>query len=209
MIIALIPAAGKSTRMGRPKLALPLGERTVVEHVITAFHGAGVGHVLVVAGPHVPEVAQLARRAGAMVHELSHETADMRATVEEGLAWVEQHHAMRDDDLWFLAPADHPCLEAAVIQELLAEQKRYPEASIFIPEHEGRRGHPALLAWRHVSGIRALPAGVGLNAYFRMQQPRLVPVASSGILVDLDTPEDYANLLPGLEDSTGATVRGP
>ena len=40
MIFALIPAAGKSTRMGRPKLALPLGEKTVLEHVIAALRQA-------------------------------------------------------------------------------------------------------------------------------------------------------------------------
>ena len=30
MIAAVVPAAGLSTRMGQPKLALPLGERTIL-----------------------------------------------------------------------------------------------------------------------------------------------------------------------------------
>ena len=40
MIYAVVPAAGRSSRMGRPKLSLPLGERTVLEQVILALRKA-------------------------------------------------------------------------------------------------------------------------------------------------------------------------
>src|SRR3954452_21150957 len=85
---AVIPAAGKSTRMGRPKLSLPLGGRTVIEWVIDMLRRAGVEHVLVVVGPHVPELIPLAEGAGAHAYLLSKETADMRATVEAALQWL-------------------------------------------------------------------------------------------------------------------------
>ena len=42
MTFALIPAAGRSRRMGRPKLALPLAGRSVLEHVVGALQQAGV-----------------------------------------------------------------------------------------------------------------------------------------------------------------------
>src|SRR5437879_4363300 len=57
---AVIPAAGQSTRMGRPKLALPLGGRSVLERVVDALRGAGVD-VLVVLGPHVADLAAAAQ----------------------------------------------------------------------------------------------------------------------------------------------------
>ena len=63
MTFAIIPAAGHSTRMGRPKLSLPLGERTVLEHVIAALRQGGVDHVLVVVAPHVAELVPLANAA--------------------------------------------------------------------------------------------------------------------------------------------------
>ena len=53
MRFAVLPAAGKSTRMGRPKLALPLGERTILEQVVAALRQAEVEHILVIVGPHV------------------------------------------------------------------------------------------------------------------------------------------------------------
>ena len=44
--------------------------------------------------------------------------------------------------------------------------------------------------------IRAMPEGQGLNVYFRQHAAETleVPVESRGVLLDLDTPEDYEGL---------------
>jgi len=195
MIFAVVPAAGRSARMGRPKLSLPLGDRTVLEHVVTALRQGGADEVLVVVGPHDPMVAPLAAAAGASVLVLADATPDMRATVEDGLRWLETHFRPRPDDAWLLAPADHPTLDADVVRRLgaaYAEGRR----SIMVPAHNGRRGHPTLIGWRHVAGLLAHPSGKGINDYLRSQeeQVREVPAPTAAVLCDLDTPEDYARL---------------
>jgi molybdenum cofactor cytidylyltransferase len=196
MIFAVIPAGGKSSRMGRPKLALPVGSRTVLERVIDALRLGGVEHVLVVIGPPSADLEPLARTAGAHTLLLTRETADMRATVEEGLAWLEQHFHPSPDDAWLLVPADHPTLDPAVIRSLLRARELPGGASIMVPTFQGRRGHPTLIGWKHVEGIRGLPAGTGLNVYLRQPaaEARELPVDCPDILADLDTPEDYENL---------------
>jgi CTP:molybdopterin cytidylyltransferase MocA len=195
MTFAVVPACGQSTRMGRPKLSLPLGNRSVIEHVVGALRRGGVDHVLVVVGPHVADLVPLARAAGADVLLLPEPTADMRATVEHGLRWLEDRFAPAPDDLWLLAPADHPVLSPIVVRQLL-DAAGSSACSIAVPVHEGRRGHPTLIRWRCVPGIRALPADVGINVYLRSQRAETleVPVSDSGVLVDLDTPEDYERL---------------
>jgi molybdenum cofactor cytidylyltransferase len=195
MIVAVVPAAGHSRRMGRPKLALPLGTATVLGRVVAALRQGGADAVLVVVGPHVPELAPLARTAGAEVCLLPAATPDMRATVEAGLAWIEERFRPGPEDAWLLAPADHPTLDADVVRALLAARAADPAASVFVPTWQGKRGHPTLIAWRHVAGIRTHPPGEGLNAYLRLQrdQTREVP-ANAGILCDLDTPADYERL---------------
>jgi molybdenum cofactor cytidylyltransferase len=197
MIFALIPAAGTSRRMGRPKLALPLGGRTVLEWVIGALRQAEVEPILVVLGPHVPDLVAPAEAAGARVHRLGFETADMRATVEAGLLWLEERYHPGPGDFWLLVPADHPTLEAGIVRQLLHARQAQADATIVIPTYEGRRGHPALIAWSHVERVRRLPPGQGLNSYFRecSQETLEVPVNSPEILVDLDTPDDYEHLL--------------
>jgi molybdenum cofactor cytidylyltransferase len=193
---AVIPAAGKSTRMGPPKLALPLGGRTVLERVIDAVRAAGVDTTVVVLGPHVRELAALAVAAGAHALVLGEETADMRATVEHGLRWLEEQYHPAPTECWLLLPADHPTLDADVVRQLFQVRVLLSNRSIFLPTWEGRRGHPAVLDWKHVAGIRALPQGLGLNRYLRAQEAevREVPVESADVLCDLDTPEDYERL---------------
>lgn len=193
---AVIPAAGKSTRMGQPKLALTLGGRSILERVIDAFRLASIDTVIVVLAPHVQFLADAVREAGAQVLVLTEATSDMRATVEHGLHWLEQHCSPAADDYWFLAPADHPLLELTVIGELLRAQLEHQEASIIIPAYEGTRGHPALIRWRHIKGIRALPPNQGLNTYFRQQAKEVLelPVSKPEVLCDLDTPEAYEEL---------------
>jgi molybdenum cofactor cytidylyltransferase len=196
MIYGLIPAAGKSTRMGRPKLMLPLGGRTVLECVLDSLRQGGIEPTLVVVGPHVSELVPLATNAGAHVCLLAEETPDMRATVERGLAWLEQRFGPRADDAFLLVPADHPTLDAAVIRLLVQARSERRDRSIFVPTFEGRRGHPTLIAWRHVTGIRASAAGTGLNVYLRGcgEETCEVPVRNADVLFDLDTPADYEAL---------------
>jgi molybdenum cofactor cytidylyltransferase len=203
MRFALIPAAGHSRRMGRPKLALPLAGRTVLEHVLAALQGAAVEHTLVVLGPHVGELAPVAEAGGAKTLVLAAATVDMRATLEQGLAWLEQHLQPRPEDDWLLVPADHPTLRADVIRQLADARRTWPHQSIFVPTHNGCRGHPTLLAWKHVAGIRALPTGAGLNTFIRSRgtETQEVAVDDPTILLDLDTPADYERLLSRIEGS--------
>jgi molybdenum cofactor cytidylyltransferase len=199
MIYGLVPAAGKSTRMGRPKLALPLGDRTVLEQVLAALRQAGIEHTLVVVGPHVPQLVPLAENAGADVCLLTEETPDMRTTVERGLAWLEDRFRPQPDDAFLLAPADHPTLDAAAIRLLVQARKERPERSIFVPTFGGRRGHPTLIGWRHVPALRRRPPGQGLNVYLRECGAQTCEVAahSADVLTDLDTPDDYNALRHG------------
>ena len=196
MIRALIPAAGHSARMGRPKLALPLGGRTVLERVIDALREAEIESILVVTAPHSAGLAPMAESAGATVLRLPQSTPDMRATIEAGLHCLEQTLRPTMNDAILLVPADHPALDADVIRSLRSEWLKHPECSIAVPTHAGARGHPAIIGWRHVPGIRAFDKDRGLNAYLRQfaAETLEVPVDSPDVLVDLDTRQDYERL---------------
>jgi molybdenum cofactor cytidylyltransferase len=197
---ALIPAAGKSRRMGGPKLALPLDGRSVLEVVISAVRQAGVEEVLVILGPQTCNLGLMAEQAGAKVLMLAADTAEMRITILRGLQWVEEQCRPAKEDGWLLLPADHPCVEAPLVRMLLLAQKQQRDKSIVVPTFEGKRGHPVWIRWEHVAAIRSAPAGEGINAFLR-RQARVtleVAVANASILWDLDTPEDYERLRKAL-----------
>jgi CTP:molybdopterin cytidylyltransferase MocA len=196
MIAAVVPAAGLSSRMGRPKLALPLGERTIIERVVLALRDGGVKPIVVVIAPHVAELGPIAAAAGASVVVLPSATADMRATVEHGLRWLDEHDQPTADDAWMLAPADYPLLDGNVVRGLCDQFAHDPTKSIVVPIYNGKRGHPVLIGWKHVAGIRATPAGQGIDAYLRAHSAETLElsVTSAGVLNDLDTPGEYERL---------------
>jgi molybdenum cofactor cytidylyltransferase len=197
MIFAVVPAAGKSTRMGKSKLALRIGGRSVLERVVDALRSGGVDRVVVVLGPSGVKLAALAEGAGAEVLVQVEQTAHMRNTVEAGLDHLRQHCHPAESDAWVLAPADHPMLSPDVTASLIETAANDPAHSIFIPTYCGRRGHPVLFRWTHAVAIQDLAAKDGLHAYVRActKEVRDVPVTTEHILLDMDTPEDYRRLL--------------
>jgi CTP:molybdopterin cytidylyltransferase MocA len=86
------------------------------------------------------------------------------------------------------------------VRRIVAAWRDRPDRSIVVPTWQGQRGHPTLVGWGHVAGIRAHPAGEGLNAYFRRHAGETLELAvnSAAVVEDLDTPEDYERLLRGL-----------
>jgi molybdenum cofactor cytidylyltransferase len=194
MFFAIIPAAGHSTRMGRPKLSLPLGDRTVIEWTVGTLRQLPSMEVLVVLGPHTADLAPLARIAGAHVVTLAAATPDMRATVEHGLVCCEQQFHPQSGDQWLLCPADLPIIDASAIEKLTSDLTT--TVTIRVPTYAGRRGHPTLVSWGHVDEIFRYPRDRGLNQFFREKAAETleVPVETNAILLDLDTPEDYEKL---------------
>jgi molybdenum cofactor cytidylyltransferase len=182
--------------MGRPKLALPLGNRTVLGRVIDSLRAANVDRIVVVLGPHVATLADSARMAGASVALLSEATPDMRATVDAGLQHIETTFQPNENDAWLLCPADYALLDAAMIRQLWDELHKRPDCSIALPIFEGKRGHPTIISWKHAERIRNFPKEKGLNLYLRQFAGETfeLRVSSVEVLLDLDTPEDYDKL---------------
>jgi molybdenum cofactor cytidylyltransferase len=201
MIAAIVPAAGQSTRMGRPKLTLPVaGGGTVIDRVVGALRRGGVDSIVVVGPtPEEPGSAGLFERAtfaGASVIPVPRPTEDMRGTVEVGLDFLDR--ARIDFVSVLVAPGDSVGLTPEVVAIVVDRVKADP-GSIVVPVHGERRGHPLALPADVARSIRELPGGVGINAIRERFADRvvLVEIPEAGAVEDLDTPEDYRRWSPG------------
>src|SRR5262249_49275655 len=163
MIFAIIPAAGQSTRMGRQKLELRLGDRTALERTILALRQCDVREVLVVLGPHLAGLPPIVEAAGGQALVLSAATPHMRTPIEAGLRRIEGKVHPKAGGAWLLLPADHRALDGDVVGQLIAAYLRQDKCSIAIPTFKGKRGHPTIIDWRHVERLRAFPRNLGLN----------------------------------------------
>lgn len=190
---AVVPAAGRSVRMGRPKLLLPLRGRPLIAHLLVAWNEAGADAVVVVVRRDDDELASCCQQHGAEVVRPETDPPDMKASVLHGLARIERDHEPTRDDYWLLAPADMPLLRAEDLRTVMAAC-REGDGALVTPTFEGRRGHPAGFPWPLAAEARSLPADQGLNQLVARGPLREVPLASPGVVVDIDTPEQYRRL---------------
>lgn len=192
-IVAIVPAAGHSRRMGQPKLLLKLDERTVIARVVEALRTAGIEKVLVVvrSDDHLLAEEVLRTTAELVVPEIA--PPDMRVSVELALRSLGQ--SVEEWDGWMLIPADHPTLETQAIKQLIAAWS-LNRNRIAVPTWQGRRGHPTLFPWVTASEVSQLPLDSGLNVLLRSRPDRVLEVAASSdrVLMDLDTPDDWERI---------------
>jgi molybdenum cofactor cytidylyltransferase len=194
MIAALVPAAGHSQRMGRPKLILPIEGVALIARVVIALRTAGAAPVLVVPPPaDAPGAAALIREAsaaGAEVVAPEKQPPDMRASIELGLAALQRLEPNPVTVL--LTPADSPGLTPALVGRVIERAASAPR-SIVVPMAAGRRGHPLALPWEIALAVRKLPPGVGVNSLITLYADSVVEfeVDDPAAFDDLDTPDDY------------------
>ncbi len=88
LLVAIVPAAGLSRRMGQPKLLLDLAGRTVMARVIEALHDAGIARCLVVVRSDDQTLIQEVTAAGGEVVLPATDPPDMRQSVQWALRAV-------------------------------------------------------------------------------------------------------------------------
>jgi molybdenum cofactor cytidylyltransferase len=189
----VVPAAGRSARMGTPKLLLPWGRSTIIEQVLAAWRASRVAGVVVVVHPDDVELAARCRAAGAEVVATAPPPPHMKDSVARGLARVEERWSPQAGDAWLLAPADIPGLTPERIDRLLAaHQPQRP--TIVVPSAGGRRSHPVLFPWPTAEEVGRLPDNLGVNELLRRHPVVELPIAEKDLDGDVDTPEDYRRL---------------
>jgi molybdenum cofactor cytidylyltransferase len=191
MIGAVILAAGRSRRMGRPKLLLPWRGQPLITHVVDQVLRSPVDQAVVVVGPDERRIpAALAGRAVSYAVNPRPER-EMLGSVRCGLralspAWVAA----------LIVLGDQPGITAEVLAQLVGAFQTRP-LGILVPVHGGRRGHPLLVTRRYRDEILSRYDEVGLRGLLEAHADDVaeVQVAVPGVLVDIDTPEDYRRLV--------------
>jgi len=194
-LFAIIPAAGLSRRMGRPKLTLDLAGRPVIARLLDALDHPAIAATAIVLRRSDEQLRDVLQPFDVVAVQPPRDPPDMRHSVEYGVAAIRSHFAPEPEDAWILIPADHPVLDGDVINELV-NVWRTLDADIMVPVHSGKRGHPAFFRWTLASRLSEIPDDRGLNWLLTLDGVTVCEhsVASDSILLDLDTPEDLQRL---------------
>jgi 4-nitrophenyl phosphatase len=191
-VAAIILAAGESHRFGQPKQLLPVGDKTMIQHVVDITLDSPIEQVIVVLGCRAMEIR--ASLAGRPVQVVVNEKwrSGLSSSVQAGLSAVKPEMGAA---LFLLA--DQPGITTEVIAKLV-ERYRETCAPIVVPTHQGRRGNPVLFGrslFRELMEVRGDQGGRQLISEHRDVLEE-VEVEIEAIFTDVDTAEDYrtANL---------------
>ena len=187
----VIPSAGASVRMGRPKAMLRLEGETFLQKTVRTLQSGGCDPVLVVVAEGEEQLAKEAERAGARAlfnpDPGEGPITSLRVAIEElgdsvsGLAYL---------------PVDHPMVRPETVAKLLAAA-RGAAAPLTVPMHQGKRGHPSVFGSALFAELTdpSLEGGARTVVHRHLERALLVDVDDAGVLTDIDTPEAYAAVL--------------
>lgn len=184
---ALIVAAGYSSRMERFKPLLPLGEHTVIEQTIATFTAAGVENIIVVTGHNAEALNPVLEKVPVTVVKNERYDEGMFTSIKTGVMALPQ-----SVDGFFMMPADMPFVMPDTIKQLMTTYSEQP-SDVLYPTFNHKRGHPPLIARDVFKSILDSDGEGGLKRL--LNHPEIhanhLEVADEGILLDLDTYEDY------------------
>lgn len=187
IVSAVLLAAGLSSRMGRTKQLLVLGDKPVVRRCLDTLLDAGVRDIVVVIGLQGGDITETLR--GAPVNILVNDipNSDMAESMRIGLRGLSHKPTGV-----LVCLSDHPLVSTKTVS-VLCNEHRVDQEKIIVPVYNGRRGHPTLFP---ATIIQELFSGMTLRDIIRSdpQRVRSVDVDDEGVVLDMDTEEDYRNM---------------
>lgn len=193
---AVVLAAGASRRMGSPKALLSIGGEPIIRRIVrTCAEAAVYEQIIVVTGNHssaVHDVLDSCTVTFAQNHDF--DAGGMISSIKVGL-----RAASAGIDGAFIVLGDQPLICSGTHRAL---SRRF-DGRILRPTSGAKHGHPIVIPRMHFDAILSLDQSQTLKQFVqdRMTQCVDLPVDDPAILMDVDTPADYAQAIATLERS--------
>lgn len=188
-ICSVILAAGSSRRLGFNKLTLKIDSEAVIVRSVRPFVEAGLGDVVVVAGPRVSEITRrLCGLSLTVVHNEDHRSG-MSSSIKAALPWIRGAQAV------FFHLGDKPFIKKGLLEGMV-EAYGATGKPIIVPVCNGRKGHPVLMRVApYIEEMKRLEGDKGLREVIEKHKEDVLFIeADDGVLVDIDTDDDVRDL---------------
>ena len=187
-VAALVLAAGGSARLRRPKQLLRFQEESLVRLAVAAAHGAGSSPILVVLGRDRAEIT--VELSDLPVEILPNEWWErgIGTSIRVGIAALPPAEAV------VILTCDQPYVSAELISRLIEEQTN-SQREMVASAYAGTIGVPALFTYACFEKLLSLGDQQGAKALLLAQVDAVGRVDFAEGAIDIDTPEDYADLI--------------
>ena len=186
VVSAVVLAAGRSVRMGRPKALLPVDAHdTFLSRIVGTLGSAGAAPVVVVIAPQTAGALALPGDARIIVNPAPER--GQLSSLQCGLAGIPRAAAAV-----LFTPVDVPLVTVHTVGALLSAW-RARGADVVRPERSGQHGHPVLVTRAVADDLLAAGPSLTARDVLRRYASSTVDVAvlDEGAFLDIDTPDDY------------------
>ncbi|WP_066363137.1 nucleotidyltransferase family protein [Neobacillus drentensis] len=183
---AIILAAGYSSRANTYKMTLPLGKMTMIEHTVSKFEGI-CRRVIVVAGFQSEIIqAEIAKLGSKNAHSFQIQFVYNENFNQGMFSSIQKGCSELTEPTFFITPGDCPLVKKETIH-LLEKQ----EGNVVIPSFNYKGGHPIKLSSEVKQKILETNPESNLRAVLGGFEKKYMNVDDPGVLMDVDTLEDY------------------
>jgi molybdenum cofactor cytidylyltransferase len=197
----VILAAGESSRMGRDKALLPwppalpsrttISAGTLLSSAIDALSNY-CDMVIVVAGKNAVALERVVYGQAAFLAVNQNPERGQFSSLQTGLRQVMD----RGRDSAMITLVDRPPPHLATLKALFNSFSRRGRKWAVVPEYQGKHGHPIVIGAELMDLFLKAPATANARDLEHENQERIeyVAVDDSRVVVNINTPEDYAAL---------------
>jgi molybdenum cofactor cytidylyltransferase len=189
LVVAVMPAAGRSTRFGAMKLLADVAGVPLIERTLASLLDAGIARLVVVSRTvEAFDGVGLLADPRVILAVNPDPTRGMFSSIQTGLA-------VAGGDVVLVLPADMPFVAATTVGAVVA--RAVETRSLVVPVYQGRRGHPIAIPRPLCDTLLTLQPTTTLKDGLAALSPSaiLLDVTDAGVLRDVDVPGDLAEAL--------------
>jgi molybdenum cofactor cytidylyltransferase len=181
-VVAVVMAAGDSSRLGTPKQLQRTGTETLLRHTLKTALSSGVGQTLVVLGAHAETLRTHIADLPVQIVEHPGWRSGLSSSLRAGLAAVGD----RAEAVLFLV-CDQPAISPALLETMLERWATAP-AALVACDYGGTLGVPVLVPRAYFNELHQLQGDTGAKPILARHRERLLTVAFPEGSRDVDLP---------------------
>jgi len=189
---AIILAAGYSSRMGSFKPLMEIDGKTALQRCIELFEDCGIKDITVVTGHLNDSIEKELSSVRGGLDEIrivlnEEYSKGMFTSIKAGVRSLP-----KETSAFFILPVDIPAVQVCTIKKMLKSYEKI-KGGILYPVFGDEKGHPTLLSYSLYEEILNNDPQGGLRELLSRHKKHwhYVQVADRGILLDMDTKEDF------------------